>query len=402
MNSGDLSPVAPAAHKASRRRWGGRVLLAAGGLILGLLAVEAGFRLFAPQSPGALQSTSLLRGEFTKPGDHPNVSREFRTEVHVNAEGFADKDWGPQEPGVPRVAVLGDSFVQAAQVSLRNGFGRVLERSLEAKLGRDVDVLSMGVPGAGTATELGVLEKYALPEHPDLVLLAFLPGNDILNNHPLLEDKEGKPFFALHEGKLVPIDSGDAVVPRWMQGPLWDWSHAWRYLARKAWSGQVLKRKIALGKGIPVDFRVYDPSPDPLWEEAWQVTDALFAEMARKCAAHGVGFATVLFPDPVQGTPFNRDSLIKSWPAISGWNFDGVWSRAAKLAGRFGPVDDLRPVFWESKLQLYFPIDGHWTAEGHALAAQAAATFVAQRLEERGFDAAAPPTNPQVGVAGSH
>jgi hypothetical protein len=381
MMPGELPLRAPSPG-AGRGRLLGRLLLVAAGLGIGLLGVEAGFRLFAPQPLGAPLSSSLLRGEFVQPGDHRNDNREYRVEVHVNPDGFADKDWGPKQQGVLRVVVIGDSFVQAAQVSLRNGFGRVLERSVAEILGHEVDVLSMGVPGAGTATELGVLDTFALPRSPDLVILAFLPGNDILNNHPLLEEKEGKPFFALRDGQLVPVDAGDAVVPAWMRGPLWNGSHAWRFFARKAWRGQVIKRKIALGKGVPVDFRVYDPAPDPVWDEAWQVTDALIGEMAAHCSAQGVRFATVLFPDPIQGTPFNRDALLSSWPAIQGWNFDGVWSRALGLAASHGPVEDLHPAFWESREQLYFPIDGHWTAAGHALAARTTAPFVAKILEE--------------------
>ena len=37
-----------------------------------------------------------------------------------------------------------------------------------------------------------------------------------------------------------------------------------------------------------------DPGPDPTWAEAWAVTDALIAEMARRCAEAGVDFAVLL------------------------------------------------------------------------------------------------------------
>ena len=35
------------------------------------------------------------RGAFTTPGDHPVRTDEYAAVVHVNADGFVDRDWGP-------------------------------------------------------------------------------------------------------------------------------------------------------------------------------------------------------------------------------------------------------------------------------------------------------------------
>lgn len=354
-----------------------RALAVVFGLLLALGAIEGGVRALSPQAAGA--RGGLLRGPLTTPGEHRVRGPEYDVTVRVNAAGFVDREWPPPAPGGPaRVVVLGDSFVQAAQVRPGEGFGPRLEAALEAA-GRPVDVLSMGVPGAGTGTALGVLREYALPQAPDLVVLGFLVANDVLNNHPLLEGKDDKPFYELRGGKLVPAAAEDYVAA----SPLWDLSAAWRWATRAWVTREVAERKLALGQGMPIDLRVHDPAcvrgggteaRCRVWDEAWAVTDALVGELV--AAARDVPVAVVLFPDRVQ---VERTT---DWPGAAGWDFDAAQARAAALAGRHAPVLDLLPGMRAAGPDLYLPKDGHWTARGHDAAAALAAPFVAEHLPE--------------------
>jgi hypothetical protein len=377
-----------------------RLLAALLGTLVSLGVIEGGVRTFAPQPIGS--SGPLNRGQLTEPGDHRVRADEYDVTVHVNRDGFADREWpaltsggaggtpsdhptGGVAGGVPpapggTVVVIGDSFVQAAQVPPGQGFGARLEAGLRAD-GHDVDVLSMGVPGAGTATALGVLRTVALPRHPDLVVLGFLVANDVLNNHPLLEGKDDKPFYTLRGGVLVPLDAASAVA----DSPLWRWSAAWRWATRAMVQKRVAERKLSLGNGLPLDLRVHDPAcvggggtaPHcPTWDEAWAVTDALIAEMARECA--GTRFAVVLFPDRVQ-----VERSAPAWPAAAGWDFDAAEARAARVAGAHAPVLDLLPPLRATGEDLYLHRDGHWTARGHAAAAAATVPFVERLLDAR-------------------
>ena len=346
-----------------------RVLGSIGALLGALFVAEGSVALFDPQPVGALTVPELLRGEFTDPGDHEVKSGEYSVTVHVNQHGFVDHEWGEKKGG--RVVILGDSYVQAAQVPLDDGVGRVLERTLGSMGLAGADVLSMGVPGAGTATELGVLEKYAFPEHPDLVLLGFLVANDVLNNHPLLEDRSDKPFYTLQGGHLVKTDA-------FVMGSSWLWrqSHLVRRFTREAEERRISDRKIARGGGIPIDLHVYNPQPDATWEEAWKVTDALIAEISRRCEEKNIAFATVLFPD--------RDGALghPEWPGTEAWDTQKAQSRAAAMAKKYGPVLDLSAEF-AGHPELYFKSDGHWTAEGHHKAAEAMAHFVVDVIARR-------------------
>jgi lysophospholipase L1-like esterase len=368
-----------------------RLAALAFGLALALALVEAGIRAFAPQPEG--EAGPLLRGPLTEPGDHRVRTGEYDVTLHVNAAGFVDGEWPPAAPGgvagggAPRpkteIVVLGDSFVQAAQVPPGSGFGPRLEAAL-AEQGVAAHVLSMGVPGAGTATALGVLRTYALPRRPDLIVLGFLVANDVLNNHPLLEGKSDKPFYALRDGALVPVRAADVV----MTSPLWRWSAAWRWATRTWTARRVADRKLALGQGMPIDLRVHDPAcvggaggaACQEWDEAWAVTDALFAEMARACG--DIPFAILLFPDRVQ---VERRA---DWPGAAAWDFDAAQARIARVAGAHAPTFDLLPALRAAGGELYLRDDGHWTARGHDAAARAAAGFVARLTPP---PAAAPP-----------
>ena len=360
--------------EAAPVRLAGRVGLVLMGVSFALGAVEVGVRAVLPQPLGAGDPPPLLRGMLTEPGDHRVRTAEYDVVAHVNGAGFVDREWGPKAG--PRVVVIGDSFVQAAQVPLDEGYGRVLAREA------GVEVLSLGVPGAGTATALDVLEAYAFPLHPDLVLLGFLVANDVLNNDPLLDTKTDKPFYALRDGRLVRTDPVLASAPLpW----LWERSDTFRWVARTWAARREAEARVAAGEGgVPVDLEVYLAGGDARWEEAWTVTDALVGAMADRCAAAGVGFGTVLFPDQVQATATGRARAEARWPSLRGWHPEAAQARALALAERHGPALDLLPALAAAPGTLYFADDGHWTAEGHRVAATATAPWVRGLLEAGG------------------
>jgi hypothetical protein len=88
-------------------------------------------------------------------------SKEGAAEIRTNSAGFRDREHRLQKPeDVLRVAVLGDSYIEAFQVSQDEMFASVLEAELKSrKFGGDrrVEVLSFGVSDFGTAQELLML-----------------------------------------------------------------------------------------------------------------------------------------------------------------------------------------------------------------------------------------------------
>ena len=135
---------------------------------------------------------------------------------------------------------------------------------------------------------------------------------------------------------------------------------------------------------MPPELRVHDPAGGPVWEEAWEVTEALVSALSTLADDRGAVFATVLFPDAVEATVAGRAAAVAAWPTMGGWDLSVAGDRAAEVAGRVGPVLDLRPTLAtaeQPQAPLYLEEDGHWSARGHEIAAAASAPFVAALLD---------------------
>ena len=106
--------------------------------------------------------------------------------VAYNSEGWRDRERPKPAGSTPRVAVLGDSFVEAYSVQHDEAFSSRLER-LAAASGRPLEVLNFGVGGYGTLQEYLTFTEAAREYRPRLVLLGFYLGNDVRNNDLALE-----------------------------------------------------------------------------------------------------------------------------------------------------------------------------------------------------------------------
>lgn len=103
---------------------------------------------------------------------------EFSVDIETNPMGFRDLVREPTTPqGVTRVAVLGDSFIEAAQVPLHKTATQLLEQRLNAVLERDSgrsqkwEVLNFGVSNHGVGQYLLMWEEYASKFRPDYVAI---------------------------------------------------------------------------------------------------------------------------------------------------------------------------------------------------------------------------------------
>src|SRR5688500_9325681 len=144
-----------------------------------------------------------------RPGAQGLWTKEGHAYAQVNAAGFRDREHALAKPaGTYRVAVIGDSVVEAFQVDMKAAFWSQLQdnlRSCAALLGREVEVLAFGVSGYGTAQQALLLESTAMRYQPDLVLLAFA-GNDLINNSRKLEAENERPFF-VPDGDGLRLDA---------------------------------------------------------------------------------------------------------------------------------------------------------------------------------------------------
>ena len=338
-----------------------RLALGVIGLFFGLLSAEVWVRYSRPQPPPNMDD--LNRGQFTQEGQYPHRTSEFSVQVRVNSFGFVDREWGPKSKR--RTLLIGDSFVQGAQVPLESGLGRVLMSQLP-----DQEILSLGVPGAGTTTALELVKRYAPLLEADGIVLGFLLSNDIFNNHPQLDSKADKPYRKRMGSRLAPYHPKSPSI-----GLGAKYSHLIRWLLRGQ-QRQDAHQAQKTGDRHPKTFDVYASNPDSTWQEAWQITHLLLTELAEWCATEELPLGIVLIPVQHEVDPILWTKKLREWPSLDHHSVENAHSKALQLTSRLAPTYDLFQDLKADPPTYYFPIDGHWTKEGHLKAAQELAPFI--------------------------
>ncbi len=294
-----------------------------------------------------------------------------------------------------------------------------------------IEVVSAGVGGWGTDQQLLWLQHEGYKYDPDLIVLAFFAGNDFMNNYMPLElanvGAVRKPWFELRGDELYlhdfPFDPDAAresrnrlramfdtlgIQPTVFRSAeeqsvkplagLGDWlrrhSALYRYLdprirraaptfaARLAdagliEAGQESSDRVQGPDYIPIAYGVYASSPSPAWEEAFRTTAALLWALQREAERLNVPLRGVLVPASEELDTDKWRRILQSYPAMQAqsWRTEQAGEQAKVAFAAAGiPLLDLTPLFREQMAQgkrLYLRDDGHFTSEGHVVAAHA-------------------------------
>ena len=358
---------------------------------------EVGLRLFGLAKP-AFYTYDQYRGWALRPGAKGWDVKEGEAYVRINREGFR----GPETtiakpPGTVRIAVLGDSFTEAQQVSEDQTFSAVIQRALStcpAMQGRKVQVLNFGVNGYGTTQELMTLRHQVWQFSPDIVVLAVFTGNDIMNNSVTLETERCRPFYVYRDGEMV------------LAGPLWDspvtrmrcmmrfegrmrfdtrqsalvrvLDESWR-VVKEHLPGKHHKRHETTGDELGINDVIYKPPTDPAWRDAWRVTDGLIAQMNREVKNRHAAFLVVTLTNGIQvwPDPDVRASYMKRL-GVSDLNYPDQRIEALgkndgfpvlALAPPLAAYADQHHVFLHGFKNTHLG-EGHWNELGHRMAGE--------------------------------
>ncbi len=330
----------------------GAPLLVGFSLGLTLVFLELALRILGLGAPPALGKDAFdyftwdaTLGWELLPGAQGRLeSPEFDVAIRVNAHGERSDAEIPFErtPGKRRLLVIGDSFSFGHGVEAAQGAGRLrLESLLPAS-----EVVNLAVTGYGTDQQVLRLEKRGLAYQPDVVILGLFEGN-VFRNVKREQMGYPKPRFALRGGRL---ELEGVPLPRLGEGETYaaamPASRLWAFAGERAVE---LFRHLGFG-------------------ESWPLTGAILDRFAADCRQAGAEPRVVLIP---------KDRAVDA----PGWRGDihrRTLRKIAELAaGRGIATLDLTPLLAAALEKdgqpLYFPVDGHWNAAGHAVAAQAIA-----------------------------
>ncbi len=307
-----------------------------------------------------------------KPGDTVKFTNgvDFWVSEKVNSLGFIDREPAvPKPPDTFRILVVGDSFVEAAQVPIAQKLQTLLAADLNQRFpDRKFDAVALGFSGTGQANQLPFYERNRNLK-PDLVILLFV-SNDFANNSPVLEslrhgwhpDHSPRLFMRARPGQpceRLPID------PAWHKSLLFGdmAERARRLSAMSPDSDNGLRGwQPARGGKKPTDglndiFLGPGPLP-PVFEAAVALTKCAFIEWQKLAEQDGFKL------------------LVASANSV-----EGQIDRLKGITGALElPLLDLQQEFVKQHHDpalAHFKTDGHWSPNGHRWAAEAVMNYLA-------------------------
>jgi len=304
--------------------------------------------------------------------------------VETNRWGFRDRDRTLEKPpGVYRIALIGDSVVEAEHVRPEQVMNIQMEQLLQRQGYKNIEVMNFSVEGIGTTQEFLIYREHVRQFHPDLVLLLF-SNNDVWNNSSTLQPK----IYGIHtwyaayydlggDGNLVfrPVESRPFNTWRaWLERH----SYLFYYLERIWMNFDPLLYK---WHGFPLYYQQYEDDPvSPEWKQAWMVTEKVLAMMKQTVEADGAKFALVTQPDTYATDPQWRERMMKNGGTVPAeFNPPKFYERLQNIAAQAGvttlsEIPYLQAYRAEHNLQypfFSFTCDPHFSALGHEVVAEA-------------------------------
>jgi hypothetical protein len=366
--------------------WKTRVALVLVGLLIPLALAEVVLRIAGAVLPGDYQTVSFAEahpefGRRNRPGAGWKKTSEFTSWIDVNSKGLRGTEIDyPKPAGEHRILVVGDSFTFAEQVNQQETFTQRLEDRLNAEGGSQrFRVLNAGSNGWATANEAVYLAKEGVRFRPDVVIVALYLGNDVSDNYRRVATVQNAVEADL---ALRGADSFDGPRRILRRSELYTVFES-GVLAKLPWWQDD-------GGSSSSDRR--PPRTLAEAEEAWTITERLLDRMRDVTESQGARFMVMVVPTATAvvqrgGTGVketDEDGEDEDAEEELKPGFEDPHGQLAALLTR-GNVTTLdllsamRRADNRIKERLYYRQNAHWTAAGHAVAADEMYDFLVER-----------------------
>jgi stress-induced morphogen len=360
------------------------------GLVISLVFAEMICRIWLKHSDSSNGSRRVTFEEAASSGavyHKPNSSfvyqgqvgaiKEFTVAGRWNSHGFNDEDHTFENPGHNfRIVIVGDSFVEALQVASERSFYRILENQLNSRThGRKFEVIALGRSGAGARRNYQLLKELGFKYHPDLVLMEFLPSNDVVDDNvalQVLRRRQIEKYRSFSPNVYLP------AVYRYAENSVF------RHLKLVQITGQSIvnlrftasKRTLQDAEQIPVEYFQYAETYDDLWRNGWEMTMNHIKMGKELSAANESQYVLMYFDEGFKLAGDNYKDLFRTYPAMREYKWD--FDHPVKILSQFSTANNIRFVnlesafveeFRKNSTPLHYKYDGHWNEDGHKLAA---------------------------------
>jgi lysophospholipase L1-like esterase len=337
-------------------------------VLLSLVAIETLLR--------ALQPRLMGRGPYV---DDPAVGG-FRVDYGAegNRLGFRDHEYALSRDGAAfRAVAIGDSFT-IGTLAVDENWKHRLEARLRQAAGGRVEVINLGIPGTGPADYLRVLSTLGLRLAPDLVLVGFYVGNDLMDNEPghPMTLVNGWPMEVRHRAWLGGLTPERFYLTTYLTRglkPLWDAYLQRRERARGEVQAEGSYSREAFLRQRRHFLRTYERADSPWFRGQWGAVQGWLREMHQRARARGAEFVLALFPDQMQVEDGLRREVLDTFRLdAAAYDFE----RPQRLLRAFAAAEGIRVVDMLPQFRsagrdggLYLVRDSHWNAAGNRLAA---------------------------------
>ncbi len=358
-----------------------------------------------------------------QPNSKATFSRpEFSAQIQTNALGLRDDELtATKSENEIRILLLGDSVVAGFEVARENTLEYHLQKMLQMAFPeKKIEVINAGVRGYGTDQELLYLQSRGLALQPDIVVLGFVPANDLENNVTVHSAGRvfSKPYFEFDD-KGVPVLRG-VPVPQYLQKKqiysrelpqLHHTEVAEKSGHQKAWKvffsknlytyGFVARRLKSASPALIGWFKKYgilhNPLPkeqvdfyrffvDKTWAARWRITLALIEKIHQTCAARNIAFLLWSFPLKEQVYPRDREIFTRSFAVASDeldFELPDKKLRAFAVSKKIGYISTSAEFARRAQQgeRFHFLTDHHFNEKGHKLMAEILAEKISEKLQ---------------------
>ena len=380
-------------------------------LFIGFLLVEIGMR-FAKIEYPMFQTHDFHRGFSLRPNASGWWTREGEAYVKINSQGLRDIERKKNKnENILRIAVLGDSFVEARSIPIKKTFWFLMQEKLNFCIKNNnakVEVINFGVTEYSTAQEFLTLKHHVWDYDPDIILLAFFSGNDISDNSKALSNKKYRPFFIYKNNDFVLDNSFRQSKPYLllkskigqMAVKLSDYSRIVQFLKeiyitqhfrtqKKNRHKEIEDKKDSFNEAGISYNQIYNPIQKQ-WKEAWIITESIIKLMSDEVKEKGLKFIVVTLSTAAQvhPDPSFRKSFVKK---INNNDLFYPEKRIKKLGDEKGFLvinlaEKMKNYAQKNKIFLHgfantVMGEGHWNLDGHKIASQIISKEMCESLE---------------------
>lgn len=296
-----------------------------------------------------------------------------------NSQGFRDRERAIERGTVRfRALAIGDSQTYGAGVTYDETFAALLESRLR-EIEPTAEVLNLGVPGWEPPEELHLLNMYGMQFQPDVVLMNFYVGNDVIRRRGAYWEQPivvaGQSYYVHATGNRIHdlispdrwflyhhvnyvIRIGTLLLNRWRQDSAPESDHGITLRTRQGYLQELDER---------TDIYLVEEPQEIQFQ--WEKTRQTLTGFKQVTEERGGKLILVLVPDHIQVDQRLREEFLAArGDAPTRFDFE-LPQRRLKQWGEANGVAtvDLLPAFRAATPAepLYFETDLHLTAAGH-------------------------------------